>query len=881
MKMKSIRVIWNQGPIQGEIKVRNGRVRKVDIIQGLGSAGPRMLNMKSRGESIICITIDDVMTSPGGNSTIVTIPSARTPFSFFLRDINEKTPVYIPEYDVVVTDHEDKRSFREIRSFIENKKLVGALQRMSNEPEESYENAAAATRSLPGPTWLGVGRDFRLFEVYFEDLQDGFNTYIIPRFHSVLIPESHNTFNHSYEIPAKEFRYRLLTGRGVGCVKATTRHLSDGHLPILHIATEDGNIRYETTLFPALEKKSLTAKNVKGTHHVIADGHTGGHVLSEVDKKTLSRLHKGEMRKKETVVLYVNLQVVNKGTTPSYAWFSNLLVPFHRRLPFKRSDGLGIFEENNLVFCLSRLNGKPWSEDEMAVCLQPGEKVSCDFFIPHQPISRKRSSNLSKVDIKRKERECVRYWKKKSTRGGTIHVPEKVINNMIRAGLIHLDITTLGREREGILVPTVGRYAAIGTESAPIIQFFDSMGWHDTAEHSLQFFLEKQRDNGFIQSYKGYMAETGAVLWSMGEHYRHTRDDHWIQINKERIQRACDFLLKWRESGMIDSASPETIKLQKGKVADPEDKYYAFMLNGYSYLGLKRAAEMTHAVDTKLARHWESQAQRYRRDIRSYFLKAMGESPVLPLSNGTWGPSAPPWCGQPGPVCLYAEGGKWHTHETFLARDSLIGPLYLVFQEVFNPDEMIADFLLNYHVEHMCERNVAFSQPYYSRHPFLHLHRGEVKAFLKAYYNGLTSLADRETYSWWEHFTHHSPHKTHEEAWFLMQSRWMLWMEMGADLCLLRGIPRHWLLDGNCIELKNVSSYFGHFHFVIESRINDGHMRVTWNGECHHRLREIRVRVPHPFNQKAVKIQGGTYLKEQELVVIQPVEARHDVDVYF
>ena len=46
----------------------------------------------------------------------------------------------------------------------------------------------------------------------------------------------------------------------------------------------------------------------------------------------------------------------------------------------------------------------------------------------------------------------------------------------------------------------------------------------------------------------------------------------------------------------------------------------------------------------------------------------------------------------------------------------------------------------------------------------IHLRRGEVKPFLKAYYNAVASLADRQTYTFWEHYFHASPHKTHEEA---------------------------------------------------------------------------------------------------------------------
>ena len=132
-----------------------------------------------------------------------------------------------------------------------------------------------------------------------------------------------------------------------------------------------------------------------------------------------------------------------------------------------------------------------------------------------------------------------------------------------------------------------------------------------------------------------------------------------------------------------------------------------------------------------------------------------------------------------------------------------------MFQEVIDPDEPAAKRLLNYHTDNYYLRNAAFSQPYYSRHAWVELERGRVKPFLKTYYNTFAGLADRETYTFWEHYYHVSPHKTHEEGWFLMQTRWMLWMEKEDTLNLLPGIPRAWFEEGKRIELENIATYFG------------------------------------------------------------------------
>ena len=98
---------------------------------------------------------------------------------------------------------------------------------------------------------------------------------------------------------------------------------------------------------------------------------------------------------------------------------------------------------------------------------------------------------------------------------------------MIQAGLLQMDLILYGREPDGPLMPAIGLYSAIGVYSDKTIQFMDSTGRHDLARRALMYFLEKQHDDGFMQNFGTYMAETGAVLADIGEHYRYTHDDQW------------------------------------------------------------------------------------------------------------------------------------------------------------------------------------------------------------------------------------------------------------------------------------------------------------------------------------------------------------------
>ena len=177
--------------------------------------------------------------------------------------------------------------------------------------------------------------------------------------------------------------------------------------------------------------------------------------------------------------------------------------------------------------------------------------------------------------------------------------------------------------------------------------------------------------------------------------------------------------------------------------------------------------------------------------------------------------------------------------------------------------------MLDYHSELFYECNSAFSQPYYSRHDWVQLKLGLIKPFLKTYYNTFSSLADRETYTFWEHLFQVSQHKTHEQAWFLMETRWMLYLEEGRTLKLLPGIPRKWMEDGRQIILNNVRSYFGPISLQVNAKTKAGLIEAAISCNSSARPQNVIIRLPHPEGKKAIKVTGGTYDPVTESVLIK------------
>lgn len=847
----TVSVVWAAAP-SGSVSVERGQL--VGLAAGAGGqATGAEYHFPGMTAGRISLTVDGVAAGDE-TGTLVTIHAPAATFTFRLADVDRDFPIYLPAFGAAVLPGDDARSYADIAAVIGARGLHTKLQSIAAAPEEDFTHAAANTRQMKLETWLGLSRDERIFRI------DDRLMWIKPRY---AWRESKLAENAD-----KPIVYEFLFGRGWGVRDDVTRRLEDGVLPILHGRIGDEDVSYDVTLFTSLERSPLTASTLRGTPYLVADFNSAGHMFTPAQQAVLDRERASETHLPEETVLYVRGVATNHGAVPRYALFKTMTPQNLKRTEWSsdRTHGFGVFKSGR-VFVVTRLNGQPAGE-ESSVLLKPGERATFEMAVPHSPIPAERAPALAGQSFDIRHTEARAFWQQKLAAAAQWQLPEPRIAEMARAGLLHLDLITYGLEPAGTLIPTIGDYTAIGSESAPIIQFMDTMGWHDTARRAISFFLDKQHDDGFIQNFNGYMLETGAVLWTMGEHYRYTHDDAWLADVKPRMLKACRYLQAWRARNQ-NGTPGDGFGLLDGKTADPDDPYRSFMLNGYAYLGLSRVAEMLAASDPAEAKLWRDEADALKRDIRASLVAGLARAPVVPLGDGSWVPASAPWTGYRGPVMLHADGGAWFTHGTMTGRDALLGPLWLVFQEVLDPRDPITGVLLETNSELMARQNVVFSQPYYSRHPYLHLRRGEVKPFLLAWYDTMAAMADRDTYTFTEHFFGASPHKTHEEAWFLMVTRWMLYLEEGRTLRLLAGVPRAYLADGQVVAVDRAASYFGPLSFRVESHTAQNEIRVTVTCAGPRHPDTVEIRVPHPAGLRAKSVTAGTYDPATETVRLE------------
>jgi hypothetical protein len=874
---QAVAVLWRDGIIAGRVEIVRGELAEVQAQAKGASARGDAFRFRHPGEARLLVGISGSRTGPGSDPTVVRIASDRHPFSFLLRDVHSGYPMLVPEYGVVVTRADDLRNYREIESEIRSRQLKTKLQSIESEPEESYVRAAARTRQQVAPTWLGLGRDMRIFEL-------SFSRNDVPQDAEIITPRNAAELLHLPESGDQPLHYLFTAGRGQSVAMNSRRWLEDGVLPILHRSLVDDDVHYHSVAFVTPEKPGMTQWASRGTDFLVADGHTAGHMFTEDQQATYHARLEAERQKDHETVLFVRTEAVNRGAVPRYAWFRTLRPGrgWWQKHPYSYDSASGVSAfSTGRAFGISRLNGLPMPQEEMAVLLLPGDTARFEFALLHQPVPVERALALSKSDFGARHRECHDFWANRNGTAAAIRVPEQRIQEMIQAGLLHLDLITYGAEPGGTLAPTIGVYAPIGTESAPIIQFCNSMGWHDEARRSLMYFIEKQHPDGLIQNFGGYMVETGAVLWSVGEYFRYTADTAWVREIAGKLLKSCDYLIEWRGRNKVPELKTRGYGLIDGKVADPEDPYRQYMLNAYACLGIERMAEVFSSIDPARAARLKTEADAWKLDIRDSFFSSVARAPLVPLGDGTWCPAMPPWPEADAPRALYLKPENFFSHGTFSVADALLGPLYLVFCGILEPAEPEALMMMRSHSELFYQHNTVFSQPYYSRHNAIQLRLGWTKPFLKTWYNTFSALADRETYTFWEHLYHASPHKTHEEAWFLMETRWMLYMEEGPVLHLLRGIPRDWMAGDARIELRQVASYFGPLDLqVTVSPAGDraeARIRTTGNRDPE----QVSIRLPHPAGLKPVRVSGGVWDDATETVVVQPFDREAVVVVQY
>ncbi len=514
---------------------------------------------------------------------------------------------------------------------------------------------------------------------------------------------------------------------------------------------------------------------------------------------------------------------------------------------------------------------------------------------------------LRALDFTAAHDQRVRELEAALDRGMRISVPEPAVNNIYKAQILYNQTAMVQAAGRDYYMPVQGYQGVWAWEAAQMLAPMAAWGQFDDTAKSLGYFIKTQglsKPDGEVKSKQGvfgntgafeesgwendkestiygYLAErrrkpgsfprwvnsTGSVLWAMGEHYFYSKDREWMKRVAPAMVEAANWIARERAATKVKDARGEKVPhfglMPAGKPYDVEERVdpkpsygYAFT-DGWTCLGLQRAAEALADAGHPDGPRLLKEAADYRADILEVMRKLRQTDPSrTPYPERVYGRDE--WAS-------FAAGAVSLVHTGFLksgdpAFEQLENYTQKHFAVVGLNGKMVAKEMQFHGIESIYTviADDAFHQAW--------IERGEIEKALLAFYSVLAYGVDRETLGTVERF---SPEDRRYTPFFmngsasgriLMMIRKTLLMENEGTLRLMAAAPRRWFEDGKRIVVENAPAYFGGLSMSVLSEADQGRIqaRLELTRTRGDRLRGIVLRVPHPARRpiRSVLVNG-------------------------
>ncbi len=793
-------------------------------------------------------------------------------FGVAVEDVIRQGCVYLPEYGVYVCREPGGLSLAEYKhSILQKKTILGEVRQL---PDQTLEQAMAKTHHLAqreGPVMLSLACDNAKF--------------VLERDGRLKFPASTNGTADWWPTVC-EFAPQF--GEGPG---ELTRRLEDGWLPTPVLSAARAGLLYELRAFvaPADEPGNDPARLNRVPVCVVEVTVTN---RGEAAASAVVSLRAAQNRKP------VRLPAGGPGTAFAFGeggWRGMLRTPPQNPLKLEERDG-------GLV-----LGGEcpPHSSSRLAFYLADGRadlNAFADADASAHRLAKPEGPNRAAGGAAAYER-LEAYWRAVLASAIQVETPEPLLNNVMRSSQVRCLIAARNESNGARVAPWIAAmsYGPLESEANSVIRGMDLVGHHEFARRGLEYFVHRYNTNGFLTT--GYTTfGTAWHLWTLGQHYRLTRDRQWAESVAPELKRVGDWIVRQTEKTRRPGA-PEFGLMPPGVMADWNAFAYHFALNAYYYAALSELAALLEDLNDAQAKFFRRAAADLRENIRRAYHWTAAQSPALPLRNGTWIPAYPSQVHSPGKLADFFPGqdaGRSWCYDVELGAHQLVpaGVLEPASPEATQMLEHMEDvqFLADGWFDYPAAMNNqdwfdlgGFSkvQPYYTRNGEVCALRDEVKPFIRSYFNTLAAMLNPEVLTIWEHFNHSGAwDKTHETGYFLYQTRTMLVTERGNELWLVPFVSTNWLTAGKTLSVSNAPTRFGQVSFRIDSQLRERRILARVFPPARPAPAAIVLRLRHPQHQpiRSVRLNGRRHTdfsKAGETIRLKPGQEPLEVEVFY
>jgi len=867
----------------GSIEVFNGRlsaVKPLGFVKGDVVQTPNRWSFQGaeEGKGVLLNIVAAEHSLPGTlDSTLVTVRAEAggedRSFTFNVDDLS-RGPIYIPAVHAYVTAAGQSGAFRQptgkgphIRSLI--------LQ----EPDQSYERAAREIPALDPwqnqygqPIYMPLAADSSWQKFAFEY---GGNIFIARGNPDAVWSSGTKAMGDEKRRliwDGDRITWRIGTGR-VPYYREDRRAsvaLEEGYLPVIAQSWESEGLKYREEAYATLLRGPLSPRDPARSEQTPA-------------------------------ILMLRLSATNSGATANTAhiWLNtdpgeDLRLEGGRLVAAGSSKGaykspiLRAVVESSPGATLDPLPGRGGRKAaHFTFEVPPGASRSIVVKLPFvSDVSTNDARDIERLNYDEQRARILDYWKDKVAAVARITTPETKLNQLLRAVVWHIGMSTAKDPASGLYMAPAASYdyQVYANEACFQALMLDALGDHRTAAEYLETFLQLQGTKGFPGLHQGmeeaifhgvrvnerydYTASTygldhPTVLWTLGEHYLYSRDREWLLHAWPHMEKAIEWVQKQREMTRKVDINGEKSRgfglMPASSLEDNADWAQWFSTNAFAWAGYDRAAIALADIGHPKAAEMRGAADAYLKELREAILRAVRETPVTQMRDGSYAPNVPI---EPnlrfrrfGPqrAAYYRRYGIDGVPMLRLAatREVLYGPIILLNLGVFGVNEPIADWILDdwednatltsglgMNVHGNTDDRFWFSQGSMVfqanlQNPILvYLKRHEAQGAIRGVFNNFAAclypdaVAFTEEFRAWSHAS--GPfYKIPDEAKFATRIHDMLALEDGDKLYLAGGVPRRWLASRDGVRADRLSTGFGEVSFVLRAGAEKGAVEAS------------------------------------------------------
>jgi hypothetical protein len=824
-------------------------------------------------------------------------------FSFSTRDL-EVGPIYVPDMDAYVTKSDDPKPF-DPSVYSQRKKIRDLIPL---EPEQSYERA---TQEIPPQDpWVRQHGDM----VYLVAAADSsWQKFAVRYDGNIFISRS---WTKAFGAEARRLKWpgdtiQFWIGTGVKPYFREDHQgsmaVAEENLPIMINRWEHGGLQYEQESFATLLEGPLDPNDPARSEQTPA-------------------------------VLMLKLRARNTGHQARTAHFWFQMKPDDpieingRRIISKPQWGEPPPGPILRAVITPPAGANPKLERLEKVASEVGNAVTCQYEVPAGAtqtlyltlpfVSDVAGADADKLEALRYDKERTRvadYWRSMIERTTRFSAPERKFNYLSQFVIPHIHISTTKDPKSGLyMVPAASYcYSVYANEACFQAMLLDALGDTKRAGQYLDTFVALQGSRMFCGTYtpphdgvyhgarvgkeydytaSEYNLDHGTVLWSLARHYKFTRDKAWLEKTLPSMFKAVEWIVRQRKATMHNDVYGhrpiEYGLLPAGHLEDNADWACWFAINAYCVAGMTEMAEAMADIGHTDAEKIAEQAAAYREDLRSSVIRTAEISPVVKMRDGTYSPYITTKARQRfrlfGPLQAeyYSRYNQPQDAQPCFrlsgTRELLYGPMILLDLGIFEPQEPIADWILDdwednltlsgerrFNVHGITDEKLWFSQggmvwQSNLQNPIqAYLRRNEVPAAIRNIYNNFVACLYpdvntlTEEYRMWCRAS--GPfYKSPDEARFVNRLRDMLVLESGDDLWLASGAPRRWLASKEGIRVEEINSYFGPVAFSMRAGDEPNTILATVRPPTRNVPKDVwlYVRIPDARPIKKVEIDG-------------------------